>query len=78
MCWLLTITFSINPEELAGAVKSLEIPACAAWVVGSVLSFVTTYTSFSITTVPSIDGILAAFLVHFIWSKVSEKNRSIS
>lgn len=65
-------------EELAGEVKSIEIPACTAWVVGSVLSFVTTYTSFSITTVPSIDGILAAFLVHFIWSKVSEKNRSIS
>ncbi|GAA0808315.1 cytosine permease [Clostridium sp. AF19-22AC] len=62
-------------EELAGEVKNIETPACVAWVVGSAISFITTYTAVRLTTVPSIDGMLAAFLVHFIWTKLIEKNK---
>lgn len=53
-------------------VKNIEIPACTAWVIGSAVSFITTYTGFSLTTVPSIDGMTIAFLIHFIWMRVKK------
>lgn len=43
--------------------------AFIAWVGGSFVALITTYTNFSITTVSAFDGIIFAALVHFILMK---------
>lgn len=60
------------------SVKNFEIPACTAWIAGSLISCITTYTHVHLTTVPSIDGMLIAFLVHFLWVKISKSKEEVS
>jgi cytosine permease len=53
--------------------RTVNILPLAAWIIASVVSLLTTYTPFSLTTVPSIDGLLIGFIIQFVGSKIMKK-----
>ena len=61
-------------SEYQDRLRNVNILPFVAWIVASLISVLTTYTSFSLTTVPSIDGLLIGFLIHFIGSKVTKRS----
>lgn len=50
--------------------------AITSWILGSTVSFITSYTSITFTTVSAIDGLLVAALVHYIGMKFIYKGSS--
>ena len=47
----------------------IRLLAIVAWVLGSLTSFLTSYTGITLTTVSAIDGLLMAGIVHYIGDK---------
>ena len=50
--------------------RRANTPACVSWIIGSVVSCLTTYTPLTLTTAPAIDGMLVGFVIHFLWMKI--------
>lgn len=47
-----------------------------AWILGSVASFITSYTAISLTTVPALDGFIVAGIVQFILTGLKKKGEN--
>ena len=61
-------------EKYIDRLRKVNIPACTAWIIGSIVSYLTTYTPITLTTAPAIDGMIVSFIVHFVWMKVKRQN----
>ena len=55
------------------SIPNIGIPAYIAWIAGSGIAYLTTYTAARISTIPAVDGLLVAFLL-FIFCARSAKN----
>ncbi|MBC8571109.1 cytosine permease [Zongyangia hominis] len=64
-------------EKYIDKIRKINIPACTSWIIGSIVSYLTTYTPFTLTTAPAIDGLLVAFIVHFVWMKIKKQDTII-
>lgn len=51
-------------------VSAFGTAAYVAWIVGSGTAYLTTNTAATLTTIPAVDGLLAAFVVTVIWPKL--------
>ena len=61
-------------EKYIDRLRKVNIPACTAWIIGSIVSYLTTDTPITLTTAPAIDGMIVSFIVHFVWMKVKRQN----
>ncbi|MGM0780123.1 MAG: cytosine permease [Bacillota bacterium] len=59
-------------------ILNVRVVSFTAWVIGAVGSFISTYTLFTITTVPSLDGIIIAALAQLILLKITKEEMIIS
>ena len=57
-------------ERYLERLRRVNTPACVSWIIGSVVSCLTTYTPLTLTTAPAIDGMLVGFVIHFLWMKI--------
>lgn len=55
--------------EFQDRLRNINLLPFAAWIAGSGVAILTTYTAFDLTTAPSIDGLIIGFAVHFVGSK---------
>lgn len=59
--------------EYQDKLRTVNVLPLAAWIIASVVSLLSTYTAFSLTTVPSLDGLLIGFIIQFAGNKIIKK-----
>jgi hypothetical protein len=52
-------------------VSAFGTAAYVAWIVGSGTAYLTTNMATTLTTIPAVDGLLAAFIVHSPLAKIT-------
>lgn len=53
-------------------IKSIRMLPMAAWAIGSLVAMLTTYTAFTLTTVPALDGLLVAGILQYLLGRYVE------
>lgn len=59
-------------------VKSIRIYPTAAWVAGSLIALLTTYTGFTLTTIPAVDGLVVGATLQFFLGRYVETGPDIA
>lgn len=65
-------------SELQPSLPQIRIGAMSAWVAGSAVALVTTYTPVVLTSISSVDGLLAAAVVMYFCNRFSRRSLTVS